>query len=70
MKNASSIAVAIALIGLSGCVAYPLGDRSEGDGHGGHRDRDPGHDQRDDRHGDGRDGRPDCDPRAPDCPHR
>lgn len=69
MKNTSLIALAAALIGLSGCVAYPMGD------YGGERDRGGDHDRnhRDDRHGDDRDRdrdhHPDCDSRTSDCPH-
>ena len=68
MKNPSLIALAAVLIGLSGCVAYPLGDHGE---RGGQRDRggDQDRDHRDDHHGDDRDHHPDCDPRNADCPH-
>ncbi len=69
MKYSSLIALAAALIGLSGCVAYPLEGYPPGDEHGARHDRDRDHerDQRDDRHDDNRDRRPDCDPRLSDC---
>ncbi len=65
MKTTSLMALAAALIGLSGCVVYPMGE------HGGERDRGGDHDRdhRDDRHGDDRDHHPDCDSRTSDCPH-
>ena len=65
MKTTSLIALAAALIGLSGCVAYPMGEP------GGERDRGGDHDRdhRDDRHGDDRDHHADCDSRTSDCPH-
>jgi hypothetical protein len=70
MKNSSLVSLAAALIGLSGCVAYPQ-DNYPGDrGHGGQRDsgRDQDRDQRDDSYGESRDRRPDCDPRVSGCP--
>ena len=73
MKNSPLIALAAALIGLSGCVAYPVEDYPPGGEHGARherdRDRDRDRDQRDDRHGDDRDRHPDCDPRMSDCQH-
>ena len=63
MKYLSLTALAAALIGLSGCIAYPVGDR------GGERDRGGDHDRdhRDEHHGEDRDHRPDCDPRMGNC---
>ena len=71
MKHSPLAFLAAALIGLSGCIAYPM-DGPEGRGHDAQRDRgrDQDRDQRDDNHGDNRERRPDCDPRVSDCPHR
>lgn len=71
MKNSSLIALAAALIGLSGCVAYPMEGYPPGGEHGGRQDRDHDRDRdhRDDRHDDNRDRRGDCDPRVSDCQH-
>jgi hypothetical protein len=69
MKTSTLISLAVALIALSGCIAYPMDGYPPGGEHGAQRDRghDQDHDQRDDRHHDDRDRRPDCDPRASDC---
>ncbi len=69
MKNLSLIALALAFVGLSGCIAYPVGDYPAGGEHGDRhdRDRDRDRDHRDDHQGDNRDRHPDCDPRMSDC---
>jgi hypothetical protein len=69
MKHSSLISLAAALIGMSGCVAYPVDNYRESRDHGTQRDRgrDQYRDQRDSNHGDERDRRPDCDPRMADC---
>jgi len=70
MNNSSLLALAAALIGLSGCVAYPAEGYPPGGDRGARQDRDRDHDQRDDRNDDNRDRRGDCDPRVSDCTHR
>ena len=62
MKYSSLALLAVALIGLSGCMVVPVGE------HEGH-DRGAQHDGDRDHHDDG-DHRHDCDPRVYDCERR
>jgi hypothetical protein len=64
MKNAAWISLVAAWIGLSGCVAYPLGNYRDGRDRGAQRDRGQDRDNRDGN----RDHRSDCDTRNSDCP--
>ena len=65
------VALSVALLGLSGCVAYPIGHPEHRGDQGYQRDGDRDHDRdgyrdqrdrRDDRHDDSN-----CDPRVSDC---
>jgi hypothetical protein len=55
------------MIGLSGCVAYPLDNYRDGRDRGAQRDRGQDRDQRDDNRDGNRDRRSDCDSRNSDC---
>jgi len=70
MKYSSLAALAAALIGLSGCIAYPVDNYSNRGDRGAERDRGRDHDRdRRDNRGDSRDDDRDrgCDPRVSDC---